>query len=319
MSSNNVKKPLVTIIMATYNGELYLRAQLDSLLNQNCKDYTILIGDDASTDNTLNILKEYEETYHNINIIQNKKQLGFVANFEKLLISCETKYIAFCDQDDIWYEDKLEKAIHCLEELGRDDIPLLFHSDLRVVNRGKEILFNSFFKMRGYFFPKYRSVDIMLGRSGIMGNSMVINQLLKDKVLPFPTALVVHDYWIALVNELFGQRVTFEKPLLDYRIHNNNSSNSLEKITENKLLKYFFDRKLKLPYHKIQRELVLEELSERFILEEKDEILIEKFLDYLLFRKNKISLILSLFKYNFFRTGMVYKLKLVGVILWQKK
>ena len=314
-----MKESLITIIVATYNGELYLREQLESLLNQTFKDYQILIGDDASTDNTFTILKEYEEKYRNINVIQNEKQLGFVANFEKLLIFSETKYIAFCDQDDIWYDDKLEKAIDSLESIGREDTPLLFHSDLRVINGEKKILFNSFFQMRGYSFPNNRSVDIMLGRSGIMGNSMVINKVLKDKVLPFPKDLVVHDYWIALINELFGERVTFEKPLLDYRIHNNNSSNSLEKITENKLLKFFFDRKVKLPYHKIKRELVLEELAERFILEERDRVLIEKFLDYLLFRRNKIFLILILFKYNFFRIGVVYKLKLVGVILWKKK
>jgi glycosyltransferase involved in cell wall biosynthesis len=314
-----VKKPLVTIIIATYNGELYLIEQLESLLNQSFKDYQILIADDASTDNTFNILKEYAEIYHNINIIQNEKQLGFVTNFEKLLISSETKYIAFCDQDDIWHHNKLEKAINSLENIGRDDTPLLFHSDLRVVNGEKKILFNSFFQMRGYSFSNNRSVDIMLGRSGIMGNSMVINKVLKDKVLPFPKELVVHDYWIALVNELFGQRITLDEPLLDYRIHDSNCSNSIKKITENKLLKYFFDRKLKLPYHEIKRELVIQNLLERFILEERDNVLIEKFLDYLFFKKNKIYLISILLKYNFFRVGIRYKLKLIGMILWKKK
>lgn len=314
-----MKKPLVTIIIATYNGELYLIEQLESLLNQSFKDYQILIADDASTDNTFNILKEYAEIYHNINIIQNEKQLGFVTNFEKLLISSETKYIAFCDQDDIWHHNKLEKAINSLENIGRDDTPLLFHSDLRVVNGEKKILFNSFFQMRGYSFSNNRSVDIMLGRSGIMGNSMVINKVLKDKVLPFPKELVVHDYWIALVNELFGQRITLDEPLLDYRIHDSNCSNSIKKITENKLLKYFFDRKLKLPYHEIKRELVIQNLLERFILEERDNVLIEKFLDYLFFKKNKIYLISILLKYNFFRVGIRYKLKLIGMILWKKK
>lgn len=314
-----MKKPLVTIIVATYNGELYLKEQLDSLVNQSFNNYQILIGDDASTDNTFTILKEYEEKYRNITVIQNEEQLGFVANFEKLLILSKTKYIAFCDQDDIWYEDKLEKAIDALENIGREDIPLLFHSDLRVVNGKKNILFNSFFQMRGYAFPNTRSVDIMLGRSGIMGNSMVINKVLKDKVLPFPKELVVHDYWIGLVNELFGERVTFEKPLLDYRLHHSNSSNSLEKVTNNKLLKYLFDRNLRLPYHDVKREQVLEVLLKRFTLNKEDKKLVEVFLDYLLLRRNKRFLIFMALKYNFFRLGILYKLKLIGAILWKKK
>jgi len=314
-----VKKPLVTIIVATYNGALYLREQLDSLVNQTFRDYEVLIGDDASTDDTLVILKAYAAKYSNITLVQNEVQLGFVRNFEKLLTASKTKYIAFCDQDDIWYIDKLQKAIEALERIAKEDTPLLFHSDLRVVNGEKKILFNSFFQMRGYAFPHKRSVDIMLGRSGVMGNSMVINKVLKEKVLPFPKELVVHDYWIALVNELFGERITFKKPLLDYRLHHNNSSNSLEKVNENKLLNYLFDRSLRLPYQNIKRELLLESLTKRFTLEVKDKKMVEVFLDYLLFRRAKIFLIFMALKYNFFRLGLLYRVKLIGAILWKKK
>ena len=310
----------ITIVLATCNGELYIKEQLDSLLTQSFKDYRIIIGDDCSTDNTLLILKEYQVKHSNIVILRNRERLGVVSNFEKLIKYANSDYIALCDQDDIWHKDKLLQAFNTLEKYNNQLIPLLFHSDLQVINAQKIKLHKSFFKMRSYIFPVERSIDIMLGRCGVMGNTMMFNKALKEKILPFPKDLEVHDYWIALVNEFFGKRISFLHPLVDYRIHNTNTSNSLNKINKKRGLKIFLNRNIRLPYHDIKREKVLKEFLNRFTIEEKDKNIINHFINYLsLNQYNKLYIISLVFRYNFFRQDMLYRLKLIGAILWKRK
>jgi len=301
----------VTILLATYNGELYLREQLDSIVNQSFVDYQLLIGDDCSTDNTVKIIEEYQLKYQNIDLICNIKRLGHVLNFENLIKQVDTGYIALCDQDDIWCEDKLLEAINALESLNDNSSPILFHSDLQGIDRKNIKLYDSFFQKRGYAFPKKKSIDILLGRSGIMGNTMVFNQALKEKILPFPRDLIVHDYWIALVNEFMGIRITSPKVLVKYRIHNGNTSKILRTPIKNRFLR----NNITLPYHNIQREKVLEEFRERFTLNNEDLYILNIFLEYLYFKKNKLFLMSLVFKYNFFRLGFRYKLKLYGAII----
>ena len=304
----------VTIVLATYNGEAYLREQLDSILNQSFVDYQLLIGDDCSTDDTVKIIEEYQLKYKNIYLLCNLKSLGHVLNFENLITQVDKGYIALCDQDDIWHKDKLLEAINSLESFSDSTIPRLFHSDLLGIDSNNTTLYDSFFLKRGYAFSQKRSIDILLGRSGIMGNTMVFNQALKEKILPFPKDLIVHDYWIALVNEFVGKRITSHKSLVKYRIHDSNTSKTLRTLTKNRFLR----SNIILPYHNIQREKVLEEFRERFTFKNEDLEILNVFLEYLYFKKNKLFLISLVSKYDFFRLGFGYKLKLYGAILWKK-
>ena len=306
----------LTILMATYNGEKYLEEQLESLLNQSYKAYKIICNDDCSTDSTFKILKEYEAKYSTIiKVTQNKKQLGVVSNFEKLISETKTEYIALCDQDDIWEKEKLMISIKALEDERNLDIPLLFHCDLTLVNSNLEKVHSSFFKTRCYSFPKKRSIDILLGRSGVMGNTMVFNQKLKEKILPFPKFLVVHDYWIALMNEATGKRITYSKSLIKYRIHHNNTSAILRKSFKNKIL----ERKITLPYQNIKREEVLKIFLTRVLLTSKEIETVRDFIQYLEFKKSKLYIIYLVITYKFFRYGFKYKLKLIGAIVWKKR
>jgi rhamnosyltransferase len=308
-------KKKLTVLIATYNGELFIKEQLDSILNQSFKDYKIVCRDDISIDNTFSILKDYQNNYPNIiEVYQNKKRLGVVSNFEKLIENSDTDYIALCDQDDIWHKDKLLISVNELN-IKNNKTPLLFHSDLIMVDINLQPLNNSFFKKRGYAFPKKKSIDICLGRSGIMGNTMVFNKRLKDYILPFPKTLIVHDYWIALVNEAIGKRITYNIALINYRLHNKNTSLNLRKYSKKK----FFNRDIILPYQSISREILLEEFLNRFTLDNRDVIITKRFIEYLYFKKSKFNIILYIFKYRFFRKGFFYKLKLIGAILWKKK
>jgi glycosyltransferase involved in cell wall biosynthesis len=317
MSFNSGNTITISIIMTTYNGELYIREQLESLLDQTYTNFELYITDDNSTDNTYNILKEYQEKYPFIYITQNKTQLGFVRNFEQLLQKCNSKYISFCDQDDVWHKDKLKISIESLENED-NSIPLLFHSDLYVTNDKLEILYNSFFRMRHYQFKPYKQLDAMLGRCGVMGNTTVINQKLQSLLLPFPTHLASHDYWIALIAELFGKRVSYLEPLVYYRIHQNNFSNSITSLNKKRKIVSIINKEYRLPFQDISREKVLRELLQRYPIHNQDKRVIIFFLQYLHNELELSSLISLLFQYNFFKKNNIYKIKTFIAILWKK-
>ena len=116
---DNNKKPTVSVVMATYNGEKWIREQLDSIIEQTYPIYELIIQDDCSTDSTLNIIKEYEEKYAFIHVHKNKKNLGYSENFKNVTLKASGDYIALADQDDIWYPNKLERQI---EAIGKSDL-----------------------------------------------------------------------------------------------------------------------------------------------------------------------------------------------------
>ncbi|EAK7272990.1 glycosyltransferase, partial [Campylobacter coli] len=125
---NNV----VAVLLATYNGEKYLKEQIDSILNQTYKDIKIYIGDDCSKDSTIDIIKTYKDLYPDkIIYYQNNTNMGFIKNFEKLLQCCSENYMAFSDQDDIWLSNKLEEQMKEIAKMEKKcNLPIMCHSDL---------------------------------------------------------------------------------------------------------------------------------------------------------------------------------------------
>ena len=108
----------VTILMSTYNGEKYLEEQIDSLLNQTYKNISILIRDDGSKDNTVHIIKEKKKSNDNITLIEGKN-VGFIKSFLELINLAEkSDYYAYCDQDDVWMEEKIQRAVEFFEMCG---------------------------------------------------------------------------------------------------------------------------------------------------------------------------------------------------------
>ena len=100
------EKPLVSIAMCTYNGEPFLREQMDSLVKQDYRPIELVIVDDGSTDATQSILAEYANQHDFIKLHVNDSNLGFIKNFEKAISLCSGEYISLCDQDDIWFPEK---------------------------------------------------------------------------------------------------------------------------------------------------------------------------------------------------------------------
>ena len=302
------------ILLATYNGESYLEKQLDSLFAQTYTDFTLYISDDVSTDGTLKIIRKYMNRYNNIKFICNEKRLGHVKNFEKLLVLCDEEYIAFCDQDDIWEKGKLAVEMDAMLQQKTTHIPILVHSDLSMIDSSDKIMHKSYFSYRNYVLDDYKNLGHILGPCGVLGNTILMNKKLKEFVLPFPDNLDVHDYWIAVNCELFGKRVTLQQQLVGYRIHNSNSSNTLESL---KKLNKSNNNEVHLPNFTTNRKYFLPKLREKVYGH--DRKILEAYLEYLEFKKNKIYIYFNLLRYSLVKRGLFFRMKLFFKILRKKR
>lgn len=215
---------MVTVLLAVYNGEKYLKAQIDSLLNQTVKDIKIIIRDDGSTDNSPFIINEYCEKYSQIVSKLSGKATGSAkCNFAELLYNCDDDYIMFCDQDDVWLPQKIEKTLDAMKSAEGEnrETPVLVHSDLKVVDQDLNVISNSFFEFQrlnqdSITLPK------LLVQNYVTGCTVMINRALKQKCGKIPNECVMHDWWLALTAQLFGKIVCVNEPLMLYRQHSGN-------------------------------------------------------------------------------------------------
>ena len=222
----------VDILLATYNGEQYLKEQLDSILAQSYNEFRLLISDDASTDDTIRILKEYEEKDNRITVFFQKENSGVIKNFEFLLERVENEYYMFSDQDDIWKEDKIEKSIKRIEETDSS----LVYTDLEVVDSDLNVTYKSYWKLKGIYnkIKKYNNFESLYLNNFVTGCTIISKKEFIDEVLPLPNTskFVLHDYWIPLVLSQKHKISYIEEPLIKYRQHKNNKIGSKKKVDE---------------------------------------------------------------------------------------
>lgn len=221
----------VDILLATYNGEKYIREQIDSILNQTHTEFRLLISDDGSTDGTRDILNEYKLKDNRIEVFMQEKNLGVVKNFEFLLGKVEAKYYMFSDQDDIWKESKIEKSLNKIEE-GYD----LVYSDLEVVDENLNVTYSSYWKLKGIYnkIKKYNNFESLYLNNFVTGCTLISKKELINSfmLLPNTSKFVLHDYWISLIISQNGKIAYVEEPLIKYRQHKNNKVGSKKKSDE---------------------------------------------------------------------------------------
>lgn len=220
-------KSRIAILMATYNGEKYLREQLDSILSQSYHDWQLFIHDDGSTDGTPLILRDYAARYpEKVVLLDYPSQGGACQNFESLLRCVEAEYYMFSDQDDVWLETKVEMEFRAASELeGKSgDAPLLIATDLRVVGSELQVINDSLWKPAG-IYPQYvTTFDEMAANTLVTGCTMLFNDKAKQCSLPFSKNATMHDAWIAcctLKNN--GQMRCIPLPTVLYRQHGGNT------------------------------------------------------------------------------------------------
>lgn len=205
--------------MAAYNGEKYLREQLDSILAQTVQDFELIVCDDCSSDSTAEILSRYAEKDSRIKIFVNEKNLGFVKNFEKAIKLCSGEYIALSDQDDVWLPEHLEillqnikdKDLVCGNAVLCDENLKIINADLLSVWR---IDFLPDSKDDWFFFLLHGNV--------FQGTASLFRAAIVEKSLPIPDKVKFHDYWLALI-AASGNGVSYiNEPILYYRQHSKN-------------------------------------------------------------------------------------------------
>lgn len=205
--------------MCTYQGEAFLKKQLESIYNQSFKDWSLWISDDGSKDKTLDIINLFKERQSKVKLVKGP-QKGYVINFLSLLANpeIESDYYAFSDQDDIWETDKLERAVNYLKSIP-SDIPALYCSRTRLIDiNDKEIGFSPLFRKKPCL--KNALVQNIAG-----GNTMVFNEAAKQVMSQLNVGMQIpaHDWWSYIAVAACNGRVYYDPyPSVCYRQHGNN-------------------------------------------------------------------------------------------------
>ncbi|MDA9557889.1 glycosyltransferase, partial [Vibrio sp.] len=229
----------IDIVMATYNGERFVKEQIMSILKANSynslvKDF--IVSDDNSTDDTVIIISDI---CHDIRIIENKGS-GVVSNFYNALINSTSPYIILSDQDDIWHESKIEQLYSGMKNIENDtNIPCVFFSDLVLIDETGKSLNSTFWSEHNInIHDSIHSLDILF-RNYVPGCSMIINRTLLNMALPYLTAMPMHDWYFMNLAKFFGTVGFSENNLTYYRQHDSNVVGLNKVSLVDKIKKYF--------------------------------------------------------------------------------
>ncbi len=236
---------MITVLLAAWQGELYIEEQLDSILRQAgaepLEKIQILVSDDGSADNTREILERYVRQYPEQMILNYRSaerkardlEDGIPAaagNFFWLLSQADDDYLMLSDQDDVWKEHKVNVLLgemRKLEEQYGVDCPILVHSDMEVVDRELKQIHPSFFKYQKCN-PDRTSFSELLAENSVTGGAVMMNRALANLLKKRPAACFMHDWWIALAASCFGVISCVKEPLYLYRQHGTNTLGAKE-------------------------------------------------------------------------------------------
>lgn len=219
------RAPRVQILMAVYNGEEYLREQIDSILAQTHESWELLVSDDGSTDGSLSVLREYARRDPRIRVVLEGEHYGSAKlHFMALLRLADAPYVMTCDQDDVWDADKVELTLSAMRDAEAGERPVLVCTDLRVVDRDLKEISPSFLSYSGMDAGKL-DLGYFLASCLVTGCTMMVNRPLLD-LLRRPVrdeAIVMHDWWASLVAAAFGTVIHLDRATISYRQHGDNS------------------------------------------------------------------------------------------------
>lgn len=220
-------KPGIDILLATYNGAAYLDEQLRSLAAQSVSDWRLIARDDGSSDDTPALLRAFRDRHPDrVAILEDDLgRLGACRNYGHLLARSDADYVAFCDQDDVWIPEKLERSLKTMQRLEAaegSERPILVFTDLAVVDQELKPIGSSLWAYQRLDPNGCRDVSRLMLQNVATGCTMLLNRALIEKALPLPERAFMHDWWIALVASAFGVADFISEPTVRYRQHGNN-------------------------------------------------------------------------------------------------
>jgi len=219
-----IGSPLISIAVCTYNGAKYLKEQLDSLVNQTYINLEIIICDDCSSDDTVQIIRQFAIQYSNVKYEVNATNLGYIKNFENVLRLCKGDFVTLCDQDDIWIEDKIKLMLGAFDE----ETVLLYHNSNYMNENGDKIGL-TLAQTSGYISGS--NPYQLAFHNCVAGHAMMFKKELIEEILPFPQ-LMPHDHWIAFVALNLGNVQYLSKALVNYRQHTHSITDILNQRKE---------------------------------------------------------------------------------------
>ena len=202
---------MISVCMATFNGERYIKEQVSSILQQLDTDDEIIVSDDGSTDSTLQVLAAFQDP--RIKVF-NGPQTGLTYNFENAIKNANGDYLFLSDQDDVWEYNKVERM---MEALRHADLVVsdAWISDENAVSTGRS-LYDICKPHKGFWPTLYHTTYI--------GCCIAFRRKILKKLLPFPPHIIMHDYWIGQIADLYFKTTFIPDKLLRYRRHGNNTS-----------------------------------------------------------------------------------------------
>lgn len=204
----------VSVAMATFNGEKYIKEQIETILVNLKANDELVISDDGSSDATLDIIKAFNDD--RIFVFTGPKS-GVKKNFENAIRHCSGKYIFLCDQDDIWIDGKVERV---LEAFTDERVSVVVHNCTLINESGGKLL-ESYFEYRKSGPGRIKNIM----KNSYMGCCMAFNaSIIKEKILPIPNDIEMHDQWIGLIAEKYGKSKFIKDVLILYRRHESNAS-----------------------------------------------------------------------------------------------
>ena len=295
----------VYILLATYNGEAYIREMIDSVLHQDHQDMHIVLSDDGSTDGTPAILEAYAQA-HPEKVTHYRSGLRFgnaQDHFLHLLRAFQdARYIMFCDQDDVWHPDKVSKTLRKMQETETDpQIPALVHTDLRVVDRDLNVINPSFCSLSGFNGDRLDFHHLLM-QNVVTGCTVMINSALAKLTCTTTVQnILMHDWFLALLASACGNIGFLKESTIDYRQHGNNAVGA----KNSRSLRYIFHRiqsGIRKPLEDTARQagILLRAYPEAFSATQQK--MLSEFST--LYQKNKLSRIRFYCKYRMWKAGL---------------
>jgi glycosyltransferase involved in cell wall biosynthesis len=259
------KKPSVAILLATYNGSKYLEELLQSLNNQTYSNITVYISDDLSSDSTSDIIQKYVQQNKRFRNITTPQRKGSACkNFMKMINSfsySEDLYM-FCDQDDVWNNDKVEKTVdyyfHNNYLHNNDDsFPVLIHTDLQVVDEKLQEICYSFYRYSGINTEKIK-LNRLLVQNCVTGCTMLFNRALYNLASKISeeelNLITMHDHFLAILATAFGRIYYYKESTIKYRQHSNNTVGAHDTHNLKYILKKIKYKQKKEEYIKLEEQ-----------------------------------------------------------------
>lgn len=215
-------KANISVVIATHNGSAFIDAQIQSILSQTLAPAEIIVCDDASTDNTVEIVQKWEQL-GKLKLFQNPHKLGVLENFKKAVAFADShNYIALSDQDDIWLPNKLALCWEKMQTFENLTLPSLVYSDLILVNQDLQVINPSFQNELG--IDKFEHCfDTALYGCLVLGCTTLMNPILRQYFENMPVSKhYYHDAWLSLLAFGWGNCTGIKEPLVKYRQHQHN-------------------------------------------------------------------------------------------------